>query len=110
MRNPISSAITALPRNENLKRGVYSLDIPDRPERYQHVLSILPGNKIDELFQDGLLCSNTGDKILECWEDFADLMSERDELGGFQFLEVGHTRADELRMSDDKRYIARRTR
>ncbi len=106
MRTPISSAITALPRNETLKRGVYSLDIPDRMERYQHVLSILPGNKIDELFQDGLLCPNTGDKILECWEDLADLMTETDELGGFQFLEVRSTLPDELLMYADKLSMA----
>ena len=106
MRTPISSAITALPRNETLKRGVYSLDIPDRMERYQHELSILPGNKIDELFQDGLLCPNTGDKILECWEDLADLMTETDELGGFQFLEVRSTLPDELLMYADKLSMA----
>ena len=34
MRTPISSAIAALPRNETLKRGVYSLAIPDRMRRY----------------------------------------------------------------------------
>src|SRR5205809_3080872 len=106
MHTPISSDITTLPRNETLKRGVYSLDIPDRMERYQHVLSILPGNKIDELFQDGLLCPNTGDKILECWEDLADLMTETDELGGFQFLEVRSTLPDELLMYADKLSMA----
>ena len=69
MRTPISSAITALPRNETLKRGVYSLAISDRMRRYQHVLSILPGDQVDGLFQDGLLDSDSGDTILECWAD-----------------------------------------
>ncbi len=59
MRTPISSAIDALPRNETLKRGVYSLAIPDRMRRYQHVLSILPGDQVDDLFQDGLLDSDS---------------------------------------------------
>ena len=65
MRTSISSAISALPRNETLKRGVYSLAIPDRMRRYQHVLSILPGDQVDELFQDGLLDSDSGDTILD---------------------------------------------
>ena len=55
MRTPISSAVAALPRNETLKRGVYSLAIPDRMHRYQYVLSLLPGDQVDDLFQDGLL-------------------------------------------------------
>src|ERR1700724_3734909 len=38
IRAPISSAVAALPRNEMLKRGVYSLAIPDRMRRYQNVL------------------------------------------------------------------------
>jgi len=52
---------------KTLKRGVYSLATPDRLRRYQHVLSILPGSQVDDLFQDGLLSSNSGDTILDCW-------------------------------------------
>jgi len=106
VRAPISSAITALPRNETLKRGVYSLGIPERMRRYQHVLSILPEHRIAELFQDGLVRPNTGDRILECWEDMAELMTETDELGGFQFLEVRSTLPDELLMYADKLSMA----
>ena len=106
VRTPISSTITALPRNETLKRGVYSLAIPDRMRRYQNVLSILPGSQIDDLFQDGLLCPNTGDRILECWGDLADLMAETDELGGIQFLELRSTLPDELLMYADKLSMA----
>src|SRR6202453_2052303 len=36
LRTPIASAIGALPRNETLKRGLYSLDVKDRLKRYQH--------------------------------------------------------------------------
>src|SRR5207248_1577628 len=106
VRAPISSAITALPRNETLKRGVYSLGIPERMRRYQHVLSILPEHRIAELFQDGLVRPNTGDRILECWEDMAELMTETDELGGFQFLELRSTLPDELLMYADKLSMA----
>lgn len=106
VRTPIASVINALPRNETLKRGIYSLDIPERMRRYQHVLSLLPGNKIDGLFQDGILGLDTGDKILECWQDLAPLMSETDELGGFQFVELRSTLPDELLMYADKLSMA----
>ncbi len=106
LRSLIASAITALPRNETLKRGVYSLDIPERMRRYQHVLSLLPGDKIDGLFLDGMLGPDPGDKILECWKDLAALSSETDELGGFQFLELRSTLPDELLMYADKLSMA----
>ena len=106
VRAPISSGIAALPRNETLKRGVYSLAIPERLARYQHVLSILPGDQVDGLFQDGLLDPNSGDTIQECWASMADLMPETDELGGLQFLEVRSTLPDELLMYADKLSMA----
>ena len=106
MRSSLSSAVAALPRNETLKRGVYSLAIPDRMRRYQYVLSILPGDQIDQLFQEGVLAPNSGDAILDCWAGMTDLMSETDELGGLQFLEVRSTLPDELLMYADKLSMA----
>lgn len=106
VRTSISSAVTALPRNETLKRGVYSLAIPERMRRYQHVLSILPGGQVDDLFQDGLLDAKSGDTILESWAGMSDLMSGTDELGGLQFLEVRSTLPDELLMYADKLSMA----
>jgi asparagine synthase (glutamine-hydrolysing) len=106
MRNPISSGVAALPRNETLKRGVYSLAIPDRMRRYQNVLSILPGDQVDRLFQEGLLVPDSGDSILKCWASMTDLMSATDELGGLQFLEVRSTLPDELLMYADKLSMA----
>ena len=106
MRAPISSTVAALPRNEMLKRGVYSLAIPDRMRRYQHVLSILPGDQVDDLFPEGYLDSNPGDAILDCWAGLVDLMSETDELGGLQFLELRSTLPDELLMYADKLSMA----
>jgi asparagine synthase (glutamine-hydrolysing) len=106
MRTPLSSAINALPRNETLKRGVYSLAIPDRMRRYEHVLSILPGDQVDGLFRHGLLDSDSGDTLLECWSDLTDLMASTDELGGLQFLEVRSTLPDELLMYADKLSMA----
>lgn len=106
MRGAISSTVAALPRNETLKRGVYSLAVPDRMHRYQHVLSLLPAGQVDELFQDGLLGPDSGDTILQCWEDLTDLMTSTDELGGLQFLEVRSTLPDELLMYADKLSMA----
>jgi asparagine synthase (glutamine-hydrolysing) len=106
VRTSISSAVAALPRNETLKRGVNSLAISDRMHRYQHVLSILPGDKIDELFQDGMLPPGAGDEMLESWADLADLMTNTDELGGLQFLEMRSTLPDELLMYADKLSMA----
>jgi len=106
VRAPVASAIRALPRNETLKRGIHSLDIPDRLRRYQHVFSLLPGYKIDGLFQDGVVDPAAGDEILKCWQGLTPLMSETDELGGFQFLELRSTLADELLMYADKLSMA----
>lgn len=106
MRTSAVSAIDALPRNEMLKRGAHSLATPDRLRRYQHVLSLLPGEQVDELFEDGLLPPQAGDHILDAWADMRGLMSETDELGGFQFLELRSTLPDELLMYADKLSMA----
>ena len=106
MQRPISSTVAALPRNETLKRGVYSLAIPDRMRRYQHVLSLLPGEQVEGLFQDDLLAPDAGDAILGCWESMNGLMSNTDELGGLQFLEMRSTLPDELLMYADKLSMA----
>lgn len=106
LRGSVGHAINALPRNEMLKRGVYSLDITDRMRRYQHVFSLLPGSEVNALFQDGLLNADTGDKILECWRDFSGLTSEIDDLGAFQFVELRSSLPDELLMFADKLSMA----
>jgi asparagine synthase (glutamine-hydrolysing) len=106
LRSPLTSIITRLPRNATLKRGVYSLAISDRLRKYQYVLSLLPGDQVDLLFQKGLLPQNAGDTILDCWASMTDLMAETDELGGLQFLELRSTLPDELLMYADKLSMA----
>jgi asparagine synthase (glutamine-hydrolysing) len=106
LRGSAASAINALPRNEMLKRGVYSLGNPDRMRRYQQVFSLLPGSEVDILFQDGMLDVGAGDKILDCWKDFVDLSSEMDDLGAFQFVELRSSLPDELLMYADKLSMA----
>jgi len=107
MRGPISSVVEALPRNETLKRGVRSLDTPQRLRRYQQVLSLLPGDQIDALFKPNLLPPSAGDEILRSWEEFSELMDQNtDELGGLQFIELRSTLPDELLMYGDKLSMA----
>lgn len=102
----IKQVIRQLPRNEALKRGVYSLDIQDRMKRYQNVFSIMPGPVIDDLFKPGYLPENCGDLVLECWKDLGQLSGETDEVGGFQFLEIRSSLPDELLMYADKLSMA----
>ena len=105
-RFPLVNTINALPRNDTLKRGVNSLGIDDRLKRYQSVLSILPGDTIDELFLDGLVPRDAGDTIQDCWADLESLMENTDELGGLQFLELRSSLPDELLMYADKLSMA----
>ena len=106
VRGPVSSMVEALPRNETLKRGVRSLDTPDRLRRYQQVLSLLPGDQVDGLFRSDILPPAAGDEILKSWEEFSDLMNHTDELGGLQFIELRSTLPDELLMYADKLSMA----
>ncbi|HUT59923.1 MAG TPA: asparagine synthase (glutamine-hydrolyzing), partial [Phycisphaerae bacterium] len=94
--------LSALPRNEAIKRALYSLDVPDRIQRYKEVFSIMPGHEIDGLFRDGAVSPGCGEKILDCWKDLLPLMDGTDELGGLQFLEVRSSLPDELLMYADK--------
>jgi len=106
MRNCIESGINHLPRNETLKRGVYSLGIEGRMQRYQNVFSIMPGSHVDSLFRAGALPEGVGDSICEIWKDLEPEMDDLDELGGFQVLEIRSSLPDELLMYADKLSMA----
>ena len=66
IRGVVRSAVGRLPRNETLKRGVHSLGIDDRLERYQRVFALAPEETISGLFQDGLLPRGSY-KTVESW-------------------------------------------
>jgi len=106
LRSRLAGMISALPRNETLKRSIYSLNVRERMKRYQNVFSILPEGEIDNLFHDGLLPPHPGDEVLKSWADLEPLMENTDELGGFQFLEVRSSLPDELLMYSDKLSMA----
>jgi len=106
LRAPLRQIISRAPRNEGLKRGVRSLDTTSRLERYQNVLSLLPGSTVDALFHPDLVPADAGNGILRAWQEFTPLMSQTDELGGLQFLELRSTLPDELLMYADKLSMA----
>lgn len=105
-RNILKRGLARLPRNETVKRALYSLDEPDRCRRYQKVFSLLPGDHVDLLFQDGLLPEACDDTLLHLWSDMFPLMDDLDELGGLQFLEIRSALPDELLMYADKLSMA----
>lgn len=101
-RKPISKLLSVLPRNESIRRGLYSLDVPQRMSRYQQVFSVMSGSIIDGLFQDKVLPEGAGDYILESWKDLEKLIEKTDDLGGLQYLEIRSSLPDELLMYGDK--------
>ncbi len=105
-RVPVERAVAALPRNETLKRGLYALGSAGSNGGCERILSLLPGQQIDGLFWDGLLTSDSGERLLGCWSDFADLAPRTDELSRLQFAEVRSTLPDELLMYADKLSMA----
>jgi len=102
LRIPLEAMARGLPRQEALKRGVYSLGVEDRLRRYQHIFSIQPGEMIDSLFQKDVLPANAGDTVLECWADHGRTIEGMDELNGFQLLELRSSLPDELLIYADK--------
>lgn len=106
MRRLIGSVISHLPRNETVKRGVYSLGIEDRLKRYQHVFSLAPTETVDALFKDGLLNGAGVNGSLEYWQQLLPQMKHLDELGGFQLIEIRSSLPDELLMFADKLSMA----
>ena len=106
LRRGVESGINRLPRNETLKRGLYSLNIEPRMQRYQNVFSIMPGGAVDSLFRENLLLQGAGDQICEFWRDLEPEMQGTDELGGFQVLEIRSSLPDELLMYADKLSMA----
>ncbi len=106
LRKPISKILSMLPRNESIRRGLYSLEVPKRMIRYQQVFSVMSESLIDGLFQDKVLPEGAGDLILESWKDMEPLLEKTDDLGGFQYLEIRSSLPDELLMYGDKLSMA----
>ena len=89
-----------------LKRGAYALHVKDRLQRYEKILSLLPASEVNEVFKADVLPSDADTLFLQCVADLNELMSDTDELGGMQFLEIRSTLPDELLMYADKLSMA----
>jgi asparagine synthase (glutamine-hydrolysing) len=98
----VSSLIRRLPRNEMLKRGLSSLSVNDRIERYAVVFSVMAQEVVEALFRPEFFEARRAYGIKECWGDLRYMMDGADELGGFQFLEVRSSLPDELLLYADK--------
>jgi len=100
------AAINRLPRNEMLKRGVASLGVTGRLERYEQVFSLAPRKTIEGLFAEGILPSGNGKRGNHSWEAILAQGEQCDELGAFQLLELRSSLPDELLMFADKLSMA----
>jgi asparagine synthase (glutamine-hydrolysing) len=106
LRHLTTLAVNRLPRNETLKRGVYSLGIEDRLQRYEHVFSLAPSETISGLFRDGCLPARHVGNGVDYWSSLLPQMSHSDDLAGFQLLEIRSSLPDELLMFADKLSMA----
>jgi asparagine synthase (glutamine-hydrolysing) len=95
-----------MPRNESLKRGLYSLNESDQLRRFQQVFSIVPDATLGQLFQSDLRVSGAGAPATDCWEEHRPAMKRLDELNAFQLLELRSSLPDELLMYGDKLSMA----
>jgi asparagine synthase (glutamine-hydrolysing) len=86
-----------------LKRGVQSLGIQDRLERYQNVFSLVPGETVNGLFRDR---GGQVSGMVDYWKSLLPQMEKLDELGGFSLLEIRSSLPDELLMYADKLSMA----
>ena len=102
VRRAASSILARLPRAETVRRGLHSLDEAERLERFRKVFSLLPGDRIDNLFREEVLPSGAADAIFGCWEGVEDAIERGDELSAFQYLEVRSALPDELLLCADK--------
>jgi len=106
LRSLVAKAVTHLPRNEALKRGVQALGTSDRLQRYEDIFSLAPAESVDGLFRDGALHRDRSNGALASWRDLEPQMRHLDELGGFQLLEIRSSLPDELLMFGDKLSMA----
>jgi asparagine synthase (glutamine-hydrolysing) len=106
IRGLVGSAIKRLPRSETLKRGISSLGVEDRLQRYQQIFSLAPAAQIDGLFRGDFSHAKLNCKSVDSWRELIPQMEHTDELGGFQLLEVRSSLPDELLMYADKLSMA----
>lgn len=105
-RVPLQKALSALPRNETLKRGLYALGDGSSQPSIDRILSLLPGEQIDALFHQGIFAAGENVARERCWSDLEQLAPQTGGLSRLQFLELRSTLPDELLMYADKLSMA----
>jgi asparagine synthase (glutamine-hydrolysing) len=106
LKSALSSCLEAVPRNEAIKRGLFSLGIEDRIERYEQVFSMLSNSSINELFHPDLLPDDIQQRALSVWNKVERFARQADELGGFSLMEMRYFLPDELLLYGDKLSMA----
>ncbi len=106
IRQPLGKLISSLSKHDSIRRGLYSIGVPQKMVRYQQIFSLMSQSIINNLFQDNILTDNFGNHIPESWRGLEKLFESTDELGGFQYLEIHSSLPDELLMYGDKLSMA----
>lgn len=106
LRRGGAAVARCLPRNETLRRGLYSLDEEDQVRRFQQVFSLVPNGTLARLFLPGLLPAAAGGGAVDGWERCRPAMGRLDELNAFQLIELRSSLPDELLMYGDKLSMA----
>ena len=106
LRTPGAALARALPRNDTIKRGLYSLHEPDRLRRFQQVFSLVSDNAMQGLFRPELIADGEATLAARCWEEYRPAFENLDDLNAFQLLELRSSLPDELLMYGDKLSMA----
>ncbi|MBI2412395.1 MAG: asparagine synthase (glutamine-hydrolyzing) [Deltaproteobacteria bacterium] len=105
-RSLSAAGLSCLPRNETIRRGLFSLGSDDRFERYERVFSVVDDGTARALFRDGVLPEGAESALFDCWSGLLSLMPPDGELNGLEFLEVRSSLPDELLLYADKLSMA----
>ena len=106
LRTMIGFLVNRLPRNETLEAGRLLAGDGGPAEKVSGVFSFGPGRD-DRWSVPGWIDHGASDhELVEYWRPLVPQMTEIDELGGFQLLEVRSSLPDELLMYADKLSMA----
>jgi asparagine synthase (glutamine-hydrolysing) len=106
IRNVVIRTIGLLPNMRLLYRASYSLDVPDRLERYLNVVSVVSPGYLASLFRPGVFSAQNVGALNDIWLDSSEGQEQMDELNGFTFMEIRSTLPDEQLAYGDRMSMA----